>query len=415
MKKSAARKDSSGYKSSYESSLSRIEQAKQEEAARLSAEWSESESAGQPRPCPKCGKLFSPKSRSVARTVLTKVGAVTYRRHYHYCDYCRFGFYPRDAELGLSDEDLTDDVLALALDFAVNETFRFAAERLELHHGVRLSTTKMQHLFERQSAPLADGETPRPVVPLPLTPRNAHQPVLIENDGSMFRRLDCWHEAKLMRLGVVGETQSTFLAETLKTDRFEQWLRESPGYFRLRERTVLWLGDGAPYNWGLQQRLCPRAHALVDYWHVMEHVHDCGKELFGEGDECAKLFAEAAARLLLRSRSKQLIKELNQCLALTPVGKRGESKRQALKKLAGYLRKNITRLNYALFLRNKWPIGSGAIESAHRWVLQKRIKQAGMKWSAENGQRMAVARALYASVGPHKFYEYLEKSHRLAA
>jgi len=78
--------------------------------------------------------------------------------------------------------------------------------------------------------------------------------------------------------------------------------------------------------------------------------------------------------------------------------------------LWSYLERNAGRLDYKLFLENGWPIGSGGIESAHKWVLHKRMKQPGMRWSRENARKMACARALYASVGCYDFAELLERA-----
>lgn len=311
---------------------------------------------------------------------------------------------------------MTCDLLALSMDFAVNDNFKLSAERMAFHHGVTFSETKMKYLFERGCASLADLDKPNSVVPLPFTKFNFHKPVLIENDGSMLRHTDGWPEAKLIRVGVLGEDRAIYLAETRDKERLENLLRNAAGFARLRQRTVLWIADGAPYNWNVQKRLCSHAHCLVDYWHVMEHVYECARTLFGEGDECVGHFAGTAARLLLNGRPKQLIAELKQCSLLLGKNNKARHQGQSLKTLWRYLEKHIDRLNYKIFLENGWPIGSGAIESAHRWVLQKRMKQAGMKWSKENAQRMASARALYASVGPKNlFYDYLLKADARAA
>jgi len=404
-----------GYLSSYHASLDRLQQTQDAECQTLAAEWSEPRDFAPHRPCPRCGKLRPVKNYAVPRTISTKIGTVLFRRHYYYCACCRLGFYPRDEELGLDPEDLTDDVIALALDFALNDPFELSAQRLELHHQIKLSATKMQHLFGRQTAPLDAGEKPRPVVELPVSPRNAHQPVVIQNDGSMIRRTDDWHEVKLLRVGLLNQTDAVYFAETRDKERFEDWLREARGFSQLRRRTVLWLGDGAPYNWGLQQRLCPHAQGLVDFYHVLEKVSACAATLFKEGDYCAGPFVATTTKLLLRAEAKLVISQLKECQLLLGAARGDKGRREELRKLIGYLVRNRDRLDYKFFLENRWPIGSGAIESAHKWVLQKRMKQAGMKWSPQNAQQMAVARAVYASVGPFNFYRFLTLAKQNAA
>ena len=51
------------------------------------------------------------------------------------------------------------------------------------------------------------------------------------------------------------------------------------------------------------------------------------------------------------------------------------------------------------------PVGSGAIESAHRHVLQKRMKLAGQHWDPARADRLARLRALLATADPKKVYQ----------
>ena len=404
-----------GYWASYQQELNRVAETEEEACFRLGREWSDSEKKTKKIRCPRCRRWVAVNVHLIPRTVTTRMGEVVYRRHYYYCHKCSFGWYPRDKELGFESEDMTGDVIALVMDFVVSDPFELSASRLRLHHQIERSATGLKLLFERQSAPLADAEKPIPIVRLPLTEANGHQPVVIMNDGSMIRQTTGWHEIKLMSIGVLGETRRVFLAETRDKERFERLLFESIGFAELRSREVLWLADGAPYNWGLQERLCPHAEGLVDFMHVREHIYSCAIEVFGEEDCCAALFIESASRQLLDSRADAVIAQLKECYLMTPRKQRGKRQAAALLDLWQYLEANQSRLNYRKFIEAGWPIGSGAIESAHRWVIQRRMKQAGMMWSAANAQRMATLRALYASVGPEKFYGFLKKSQEMAA
>ncbi|MDR0622777.1 MAG: hypothetical protein LBJ61_13035, partial [Deltaproteobacteria bacterium] len=56
--------------------------------------------------------------------------------------------------------------------------------------------------------------------------------------------------------------------------------------------------------------------------------------------------------------------------------------------LLSYVENNINNIDYASYINNGWFIGSGAIENANRTVLQRRLKQPGMRWSIENAQHL---------------------------
>src|ERR1700737_1469205 len=51
--------------------------------------------------CPKCGKRIPVKARDRESTVRSLSGPVSFKRNYHYCEECRYGFYPVDRPLRL--------------------------------------------------------------------------------------------------------------------------------------------------------------------------------------------------------------------------------------------------------------------------------------------------------------------------
>jgi hypothetical protein len=54
-------------------------------------------------------------------------------------------------------------------------------------------------------------------------------------------------------------------------------------------------------------------------------------------------------------------------------------------------------LDYKNAIEKGFPIGSGEIESAHRYVIQKRLKLAGAWWKTENIQPMLTLRIVRAN------------------
>jgi hypothetical protein len=76
----------------------------------------------------------------------------------------------------------------------------------------------------------------------------------------------------------------------------------------------------------------------------------------------------------------------------------------ALDQLVGYYRANETRMRYTLFREWGLPVGSGIVESAHRHVLQVRMKRAGQRWAVQRARRMARLRAAYRTAGPRRFH-----------
>jgi hypothetical protein len=57
-----------------------------------------------------------------------------------------------------------------------------------------------------------------------------------------------------------------------------------------------------------------------------------------------------------------------------------------------YLRNRPRNLDYRRALKEGLPIGSGEIESAHRSVIQERLKIAGAWWKRNNAEKMIALR-----------------------
>ena len=53
-----------------------------------------------------------------------------------------------------------------------------------------------------------------------------------------------------------------------------------------------------------------------------------------------------------------------------------------------YLASNQDRMDYKAYRKQGLLIGSGAIESAHRTVMQRRLKRSGQRWSIKGTQRV---------------------------
>src|SRR3954452_23715949 len=77
----------------------------------------------------------------------------------------------------------------------------------------------------------------------------------------------------------------------------------------------------------------------------------------------------------------------------------------------GYLEKHEDHchLDYARFRRRGLPIGSGAVESAIRRVINLRIKGPGVLWEEENAEGMVALRAAALS---GRWEELLEETRR---
>jgi len=369
------------------------------------------------RPCPRCGAACRVRRRLVVRTVRSRHGEHQLARHYHYCQACAYGFYPLDAVLGLSDEgDLTSRMEQVVLDLGLHGTFEESAERFALHHGTAISENLVRRVVDRvgrraQTHPHLGAQLRAPAAQSPST-------LVVEVDGSMVstRGADPWREVKV---GLVarGEhfvqnkgrglvTQARFVARLGDYEGFKQALTDALTLERAWEcpRLVV-LGDGAPWVWTLADEVCHGATQILDYPHALEHATETARVIFGPDDALVALWTTTVERLLWDGRIDDLVHEVEACVFTA----RGAA-RQALIDLARYYRTNATRMRYDRYRAAGLPCGSGAVESAHRHVLQKRMKLAGQHWSPDRANRLAQLRAALATCGPAALYPAIRRT-----
>lgn len=133
---------------------------------------------------------------------------------------------------------------------------------------------------------------------------------------------------------------------------------------------------------------------VVDYWHACGYVHQLADALFGvsrEGHAWACKMCKG-----LKTKSGAVNRILHSAAALRHRrGLVGELK--SYREAYAYLRKYKRFMAYARYRANHLPIGSGVTEAACKTVFTQRLKQSGMAWSLEGGQRIVDLRIVLLS------------------
>jgi len=377
-----------------------------------------------PRRCPRCGQPVGVKARNRRRVLRTVSGAVTFFRNYYYCGKCRHGFYPRDEELALpANGEVSRELERRLLDFAMNDSFEHAAERWNMLFREQVSGNLLRRVVDRVGELSDECHDAALHYEIKQVPEKPPELLIVQNDGSMLpmRGKEPWKEAKLAVI-FDGEhwlpgrnaqrgaiTQSRYVGVLGNQKEFRCALDIALRMERaLKAQTVVWVGDGAPGNWRLADDLVPKGIQILDFNHAIEKAMDCARVLLGEMNPYLPLWKERIEQLLLGPEPDRAITELEQCLFVAPRRGRG-----ALKELLRYYGNNIERMRYQEFLDLGFPIGSGMVESAHRHVLQRRMKNAGQHWSVPRARRMVRLRAAYRSAGPRRFHAALLRARQL--
>jgi hypothetical protein len=260
----------------------------------------------------------------------------------------------------------------------------------------------------------------------------APEVLVVEVDGVQVRFRDGWHEAKVgevagcrvgnglpatdpaarapellapsyvARRASVGEFGPVLLAEAARRGvlQVREWTQPPATDPRLRVvgpaeavlRPVVVLGDGARWIWELAaEQFGPQRTEIVDYYHATEHVWSVARALFGESPEQTDTWAEAWCIDLLEHGPQPWLTALR---GLEPASSEAV---KIVRTELGYFTNNAARMDYPTFHAQGLPIGSGAVESAAKHVVQVRMKRSGMRWSDAGGQAMLALCAYLAS------------------
>ena len=158
-----------------------------------------------------------------------------------------------------------------------------------------------------------------------------------------------------------------------------------------RAAHVVLAGDGAKWIWARADSLrealglsSTQLTEVVDYFHVVERLSELAKGKRRWSDEQRTAWVE--------ERKAELMDDQVEAVeaAVRLLFKRGTD---ALATELAYWDRNRERLRYATFRQAKLAIGSGAVESSVRRVVNLRLKGASIVWTEEHGEGVLHLRA----------------------
>jgi hypothetical protein len=150
--------------------------------------------------------------------------------------------------------------------------------------------------------------------------------------------------------------------------------------------------------------LFPLAEEILDYYHCAEHIHRLAEVQYGEQPERALEWVEATMTRLFAGEVDGVIWGLQRMRPATPTAE------AAITDLLGYLQNNQSRINYRSQRKAGYPLGSGGIEAAHKFICHARLKRSGAWWYVGNSNHMLALRcAKYNGTFERVFDRYRHK------
>jgi hypothetical protein len=148
---------------------------------------------------------------------------------------------------------------------------------------------------------------------------------------------------------------------------------------------------------------------VIDFIHVLEYLWKAAWSFFNKGEPAAEEWVADQARKILRGKSAQVATGIRR--RATTYGYTA-AERAGADEAARYLDNKKEHLDYATALEKGWPVATGVIEGAARWLVKDRMDITGARWSLEGAEAILKLRALTASGDFDAYWRYhLRREH----
>ena len=143
------------------------------------------------------------------------------------------------------------------------------------------------------------------------------------------------------------------------------------------------------------EEIFPQATHTIDIFHVTEYLWKAGGCLYKEGSDELVEWVEEQKDLLYEGRASEIVKDIDDRLALLPKKGPGmKNRRENLKKISSYLSKRLEKMDYKTLQEQDMEISSGAVEGAVNYVVAKRFDSGGMRWIKERAEALLQLRCI---------------------
>jgi len=352
--------------------------------------------------CPLCERTVR-KQGDFPRQVDTLQGTSEITRPYFYCRSCKHGFFPLDEAVGLSERRKQYDLQGLAAEFLAEIPFERASELFEKTTGVSFTDSRMHSLF----ASFAGQAGLEDVIPSKEEIENRinqvqgqgkKRPILVvASDGASVkirppgkrkekRGAGEYKEAKGFRVYLLNGDQILQVAswhQKVTADEIARDLEIAAERIPRDKVRVCLMGDGAHWLWDAMAKAFPGAREVLDYYHAKEYIHAVAESYYADDPNKALHWVESTmARLSLQGGVSHVIGGLKR------MNPQSQDVKDQIDKTITYLSNNKKRMNYRGARIGGYPIGSGGIESANRFICHTRLKRSGAWWLVPNCNNM---------------------------
>jgi hypothetical protein len=315
-------------------------------------------------------------------------------------------FFPLDEELALLPGRLTPHAHECLVRFGAWIPFEKASQELAFVLRVAVSEPTARRYVETAGAAYeahqdaAVERLERETPPAAAGPKK----MFFSVDGAMVPLVGGeWAEVKTLTIGKIEAPvleQGEWVAHSQEHSYFSR-NAEANAFRRLalvethqrgveKAEVIAAVTDGAEWEQGFIDFHCPRAVRILDFPHAGERVSQIGQTLWGLDTDPTQSWLAEQLHSLKHTGPEALLSELKLLQQQHP-------NIEIIPKNLAYLEKRTDHMQYPVYRQQELPIGSGAMESGNKVVVEARLKGAGMHWAIPHVNPMLALRNILCS------------------
>lgn len=294
---------------------------------------------------------------------------------------------------------------------AQSQVFDDAEELLSSILGISMSAKQIQRVSECYGAEIENKVHYLIKKETGLTAPKIEELTYFMPDGSMiYTREEGWKEIKVGRIfqqkDIVkiqeDRQQITRSLYVCHLGEHKDFLGKMELYAE-RYRKKICVADGAKWIWNWASDTYPDMIQILDYYHAVEKL--CAYAGLQYPDEKQRTkWIEKQKQLLLEDKVDKIIMDIEKQEPETPEAEKAQDN------LLTYYKNNRNRMYYGTYRAKGYLIGSGAIESAHRNVVQQRMKLSGQRWSVKGAQQIVNLRVYKKSDRWNEVVDFIKQA-----
>lgn len=313
--------------------------------------------------------------------------------------YCRL--LPQ--RLGIKSRGYTRKMQRVLVDFGCEHSFEQASRRVQEHYGIEVSSTRIRTTCLKHGQRAMEQEQAQREKSFRELPAHGAQTLVAQADGSMV----CTVEENLPR-SAKRPRQYKEIRVVAVADPQKATPRYQAGFTSVEQTGRKWGHCAREAGWGLntsihavsdgacwiqlqsRETFGDQASFLVDFYHLSEYLAEAAPKCRSKHP---KLWLRTQQNRLKKNQSHKILTQLQEHLEPEHLPDSEAPVRVAHR----YLHNRSDQLDYASALEKGLPIGSGIIESAHKHLIQSRLKKPGSAWLESSAEAITQLRVLRAN------------------